>query len=266
MSGRTGVTSRVGLWLLVAASVVPMLGCGSVAGPRRAGRTDVEREQLIKPGTFGNNAAADRRRGFFDFWNEQVIREDVAVSTVFMGDSITELWQLGVYFVPSDGLILNRGISGDLATHMAKRFQADVVQLHPRQVVILAGTNDVARMSSGGKTDEEIITSVTTSVQDMMGQARAAGIRVLVCSILPTNSDTKNHEPKARILPQINEKLRAACTQQGAIYVDYAEEMRDDQGALLKDLARDGLHPHYAGYRIMADALKEVAARHGLRL
>ena len=121
-------------------------GCTGAPLLKYAGRTPQEKEQLIKPGMFGDNAPADRLRGRFDFWNEEVIREDVAVGTVFMGDSITELWQLDAYFAPSDGVILNRGIGGDITTHMAKRFEADVLQLRPRNVVILAGTNDVARM------------------------------------------------------------------------------------------------------------------------
>lgn len=255
--------------LVIVAALGLLAGCAhnsGNAGLARAGRTDEARQQLIKPGLFGNNAAADRLRGRFDFWNEEVIWQDVAVGTVFMGDSITELWQLDAYFAPSEGVVLNRGIGGDISTHMAKRFEADVLQLRPRNVVILAGTNDVARMLSAQKTDDEIISTVTEAIGSMMDTARAAKINVLVCSILPTNPDTTNHEGKARILPQINLKLKAACEAKGCIYVDYASHLADDKGALRKDLARDGLHPHAAGYEIMARVLTETAQAHGLRL
>jgi lysophospholipase L1-like esterase len=241
-------------------------GCSGSPAIKHVGRTQQEKEQLAKPGMFGDNAAADRLRGRFDFWNEEIIREDVAVGTVFMGDSITELWQLDAYFAPSDGVILNRGIGGDIATHMAKRFEADVLQLRPRNVVILAGTNDVARMLAANKPDDEIIPAVTAAIESMMDAARKAGINTLVCSILPTNDDTKNHQGKARILPRINEKLKTACAAKGCIYVDYVPRLADSSGALRKDLARDGLHPHYAGYEIMAGCLQETARRKGLRL
>jgi len=247
-------------------ALAAVMGCQQGPAIRRAGRTAEERQQLIKPGLFGNNASADRLRGRFDFWNEEIIREDVAVGTVFMGDSITELWQLDAYFAPSDGVILNRGIGGDISTHMAKRFAADVLQLRPRNVVILAGTNDVARMLGAGKPDEEIIRTVTAAIGSMMDDGRAAGIRVLVCSILPTNADTTNHEGKARILPKINAQLKAACEAKGCIYVDYASYLADATGALRKDLSRDGLHPHYAGYEIMARCLLETARAKGVRL
>jgi lysophospholipase L1-like esterase len=246
------------------------LGCAQDMRVQRAGesggRTAVEREQLIKPGQFGDGAAADRRRGFFDFWNEQVIREDRAVSTVFMGDSITELWNIPVYLESRYGLIQNRGISGDLASHMARRFEADVVQLRPRNVVILAGTNDVRVLVEAGKSDEEVVGEITASIESMIDQARAAGINTLVCSILPTNSDYRLHDQRTYLRARINERVKAACAVKGCIYVDYAAEMSDEAGDLRKDLARDGLHPHYAGYEIMTRVLQATARANGMRL
>ena len=66
-------------------------------------------------------------------------------------------------------------------------------------------------------------------------------------------------------LPQINKKLKAACAAKGCIYVDYWTKMIDANGDLPKNLARDGLHPHYAGYKIMADVLKAAFRANGLR-
>lgn len=233
----------------------------------RVKRTAVEKARLIDPGTLGANGAADRRRFFFNFWNEQIIREDVAVGTVFMGDSITELWDLNAYFRPAPGEVIeNRGVSGDLATVMARRFEADVIQLRPRNVVILAGTNDVADLIRNNKTDDEIISTVTGAIEQMMDKARLADIKVFVCSILPTNADYRMHEQRTELRARINERLQAACLARGCIYVDYAAEMRDAKGELRKDLARDGLHPHYAGYAIMARMLKAAARANGIVL
>lgn len=226
----------------------------------------VEQVQIVKGPWFGNNAAADKRRGFFDAWNEQIIRENKAVGTVFIGDSITEIWDLYVYFTPGDGLLENRGIVSDLASNMVKRFEADVIQLHPRNVVILAGTNDVGDLLAARKSDEEIVGTVATSVEAMMDQARAARINTLVCSILPTNSDYKRHADRSWLRAKINERLKSACIAKGCVYVEYAAPLSEANGDLRKDLARDGLHPHAAGYRIMARVLKEAAAAHRLRL
>ena len=62
---------------------------------------------------------------------------------VFFGDSITDFWRLNEYFPEKD--YLNRGIAGQTTGEMLQRMQADVVALRPQAVLILAGTNDLAR-------------------------------------------------------------------------------------------------------------------------
>lgn len=47
---------------------------------------------IIKPGNFGKNVPADNRRGDFDFGNEQVLYLKRSVDILFIGDSITQLW------------------------------------------------------------------------------------------------------------------------------------------------------------------------------
>src|SRR6202158_2157859 len=61
---------------------------------------------------------------------------------VFFGDSITDLWKLEDYFPGKP--YLNRGIGGQTTPQMLVRFRQDVIDLHPKIVVILAGTNDIA--------------------------------------------------------------------------------------------------------------------------
>ncbi len=249
----------MGLSLLISAAGCVMTGAGGLRG-----RTPADRERLVKPGELGG--AADSRRWIFDYWNQQVVRQDAVVGTVFIGDSITDFWNLPVYFTSTDGIMQNRGIGGDVASVMARRFQADVVQLLPRNVVILAGTNDVTFMLMEGRGAADIERDVTASIESMMDQARAAGLNTLVCSLLPTNAGYVTHAAGKPILAAVNERIRAACAAKGCIYVDYASQMSDAAGDLRKDLAYDAVHPSYAGYEVMARTLKETAARHGLRL
>src|SRR5258708_11545561 len=61
---------------------------------------------------------------------------------VFFGDSITDIWHLDEYF-PGKPYI-NRGIGGQTTPQMLIRFRQDVIDLHTKVVVILAGTNDIA--------------------------------------------------------------------------------------------------------------------------
>src|SRR6202007_740946 len=75
---------------------------------------------------------------------------------VFLGDSITDSWQNPIFggFFPGKPYV-DRGISGQTTPQMLVRFRPDVVALHPRVVVILAGTNDIAG-NTGPMTLEEI--------------------------------------------------------------------------------------------------------------
>src|SRR4029077_17975440 len=61
---------------------------------------------------------------------------------VFFGDSITDIWHLDEYF-PGEPYV-NRGIGGQTTPQMLVRFRQDVVNLQPKVVIMLAGTNDIA--------------------------------------------------------------------------------------------------------------------------
>jgi len=265
---------RRGAWLVLfvwcTSLVGSMAGCGQpgehVTLPPRAkvarvSRTAKERARLVRPE--GQRLHGD----LFDRFNEQIVREDRDVGTVCLGDSITASWALDVFFTPALGeLIVNRGISGDTAEGLSKRFQADVIQLRPRNVVILIGTNDVVRLTEASKSAEEIENEVTATIEAMIDEAQAAGINVLLCSILPTGADAGKHAAHREIRTAINARLVAACQAKKCVYVDYAGQMREAGGALRAELARDGLHPDWAGFKIMARVLKDTAKKNGLRL
>lgn len=240
-------------------------GCANPGRPPSAGRTLSERQKVIVPEGLAGKPGGRRRNAFFDNWNGQIVREDVAVSTVFLGDSITEWWDLAVYFRPGDGLIENRGVNGDMASSMLKRLEADVIQLRPRYAVILAGTNDVSKRVVAGDEDEVIIQEVSGSIEALMKQARAAGINTLVCSILPTHNGYMRHGMRSWLRARINERIKAACAAQGCVYVDYAAAMSDANGDLRKDLSADGVHPNPDGYRVMAGVLEQTFRSHGWR-
>jgi len=169
---------------------------------------------------------------------------------VFFGDSITDIWPIADYF-PGKPYI-NRGIGGQTTSQMLVRFRQDVIDLQPKAVVILAGTNDIA--GNTGPISNEDIEKNLASIAEL---ARAHHIRVIFSSILPVHNYTPKSQdpfaqrPMARILA-LNEWLKGYCAGSGAVYLDYFNELIDDKGLLKKDLADDGLHPNKAGYAIMA--------------
>jgi hypothetical protein len=63
---------------------------------------------------------------------------------VFMGNSITDGWiRISPEFFEGKPYV-DRGISGQTTPQMLVRFRADVINLKPKVVLILGGTNDIA--------------------------------------------------------------------------------------------------------------------------
>ena len=184
---------------------------------------------------------------------------------VFMGDSITDSWddpKFGGFF-PGRPYI-DRGISGQTTPQMLIRFRDDVIDLRPRVVVILAGTNDLAG-NTGPMTLEEIEGNLTS----MAELAKANSIKPVLASLLPIsdyeqrdgkpiNQSTRRPPEKIRAL---NEWMKAYAAQNKLIYLDYYSAMIDDKGFLKEDLSEDGLHPNAKGYAIMAPLAEASIAK-----
>jgi len=169
---------------------------------------------------------------------------------VFFGDSITDAWPLAEYF-PGRPYI-NRGIGGQTTPQMLVRFREDVINLQPRVVVILAGTNDIA-----GNTGPMTLEEIEANYASLAELAAAHNIRMVFSSVLPVHNYTpQSQEMFAQRSPEkilaLNRWLKHYCDDRDLVYLDYFSAMVDDKGFLKKDLAVDGLHPNPAGYKIMA--------------
>jgi lysophospholipase L1-like esterase len=178
---------------------------------------------------------------------------------VFFGDSITDIWKLEDYFPGKP--YLNRGIGGQTTPQMLVRFRQDVIDLHPKAVVILAGTNDIA-----GNTGPMSLQTIEEDYSSLAELARLHGIRVIFSSILPVHNYTpKSQDFYAQRSPEkileLNRWLKDYSAANGLVYLDYFTSLVDDKGLLKKDLAEDGLHPNPAGYKIMAPLAEAAIAK-----
>ena len=166
---------------------------------------------------------------------------------VFLGDSITDGWRLDEYF--SNKPYVNRGISGQTTPQMLVRMFPDVIDLKPAAVIILAGTNDIAR-----NTGPETPAMIEENFQAMTELAQTHGIKVILCSVTPIADYGPNKmsegRPPADIL-KINSWLREYAARSHSVYADYFSALVDEKGYLKPAISRDGLHPDANGYRLM---------------
>jgi lysophospholipase L1-like esterase len=184
---------------------------------------------------------------------------------VFFGDSITDNWSKPDYggFFPGKPYV-NRGIGGQTTAQMLLRFRADVLELNPLAVVILAGTNDIAG-NAGPATLDQIQDNLAT----MAELSRSHGIKVVLASLLPVSDDkldanglklTRTRQRPTATIRELNRWLATYAARNGHGYLDYFRATADANGLLLSPLNDDGLHPNARGYALMAPLAERAIA------
>lgn len=239
---------------------------------------------MIRPGYFSVQATADQMRPVYDRYNEQILYNRLPVNFVFIGESITQFWDLQSYFGRTKNYIINRGISGDITFYMLKRFPADVLQLKPKYVHIMGGTNNTWKLDAVDprerKSPNQIYLETLSHVGTMVRESKNHGIIPIIGSNLPTGKGIPCFESlpllycrdtstdiRNELLFQINHGLSQLAVNEQAIYIDYYSNLTEPDGRTIRpELADDGLHPNVLGYNIMADILYRTLRAVGLEI
>ncbi len=190
---------------------------------------------------------------------------------VFMGDSITDFWRLDQSF-PGKPYV-NRGIGGQTTPQMLVRMYPDVIDLKPAVMIVLAGTNDIARNT--GPMTAELIEENIMAITEL---AQHHGIKVVLSSVLPVSDYPFLKQQSAGAAPpapagpgrgpfprvkmtggrppsdilKLNSWMKDYAARVNAIYADYFKALADEKGWLKDGISDDGLHPNAEGYKIMA--------------
>jgi lysophospholipase L1-like esterase len=173
---------------------------------------------------------------------------------VFMGNSITEGWvQVCPEFFSNNNYI-DRGISGQTTPQMLVRFRQDVINLKPKAVVILAGTNDIA-----GNTGPSTLEMIEDNIQSMVEIAKSNNIKVILCSVLPAfDYPWKPGLNPAEKIVTLNKWIKDYCEENNLTYVDFFTQMADEHNGLKKVFSEDGVHPNKSGYEVMIPIVEKA--------
>lgn len=168
-------------------------------------------------------------------------------NVVFMGNSITDGWWPAdsTFFIENN--FIDRGIGGQTTSEMLVRFRADVIDLKPKAVVILAGINDIAH-NNGVIALENVFGNIVS----MAELAKVNHIQVILCSVLPAYDFPwrPGMGPADKVI-RLNTMLREYADKNKLTYVDYHSAMKDSRNGLPESLSKDGVHPTLDGYKIM---------------
>ena len=147
----------------------------------------------------------------------------------------------------ADWVVHNRGVNAQRSDQVLARFEDDVLKLKPDVVVVLAGVNDLFQGRSASE--------VQRNLERLYGKAKAAGIQVAACTILPYNRMKPGVLSQMR---QVNRWIERYAERHDLLFCDtYALLENPDSPGTLSGSA-DGLHPDLNGYRDIGEAVTDT--------
>ncbi|MGN0572017.1 MAG: GDSL-type esterase/lipase family protein [Candidatus Fimenecus sp.] len=189
----------------------------------------------------------------FLFLNENYCQKG---QTVLLGDSITELFNHYEFFFDfsqkSGQAVYNRGISGDTSDRLLERLKSNALNLEPRNLVLLIGTNDL-----GLSMPQEFIVE---NIRETLKTARSLcpNTNIVLQAVYPVNRHV-NFAARQMVGKRRNEEiaalntvLREIAAQYNAFWLDLTETLADKKGRLSKEFTFDGLHLNAQGFAAVA--------------
>ena len=186
------------------------------------------------------------------------------IDVYFTGDSITRRWRATDYpqFLANWNQnffgwnAANFGWGGDTIQNILWRLQnGELDDVHPRVIVLLAGTNNLGRVPASESEVAEITRGIKALLDTMRKKAPRA--KIIVVGIFPRN----DRVPPTAVIPSIN-SINANLARLGdgktIRYLNINDKLADPHGMLFEGVTVDRLHLSVKGYQIWADALKPL--------
>ena len=210
-------------------------------------------------GKMGENEILHKTQNY-----EQLSQDSLKETTVFFGDSITELCpveDLYAAYTRKTGVpIINRGISAETTDSMLKRIEKTVLVMKPKNLVMLMGINDIAAKVDNQQIVNNIKQMITLTKQ------QSPKTHIILQAVYPINKtdreslfdkfqlrDRDNH-----IIDELNEMLESLAKEEKITFLNVNSYLMDKNKELKKEYTFDGLHPNMQGYLAIRDAILNV--------
>lgn len=172
--------------------------------------------------------------------------------TVLLGDSITDFFNWYELFYDyskeSGQAVYNRGISGDTTDRLLERLQDNVLNIEPKNVVLLIGTNDISRglpLSASVENVSKIIEKTKNACPQ---------INFILQAVYPINKPMrfKSEKRTNEKIDLMNKEFIKLSEKYDCVWFDITDKLKDDTGNLKKEYTFDGLHLNINAYKIIA--------------
>lgn len=172
---------------------------------------------------------------------------------LFLGDSITDMYDLNLYYDNKDKEYINSGRSGYKTYDLLKNFRNMLEQFNPDTVVILIGTNDL----SAGVSNAKIINNIKRIVNEIT--SIEPNKKIYIQSIYPIDKSkrSKNEKRDNSNIKYINTELKKFCSENNLTFIDLYDSLADRDGDLKAKYTYDGLHLTEEGYKVVTSVIKE---------
>lgn len=189
------------------------------------------------------------------------------IDIYFEGDSITRRWGTSdeqyKHFLDNwkqnffGWNAANFGWGGDKTQHILWRLNnGELDNVHPKIIVLLAGTNNVGKESPESKDDSRAV-DITRGIEDVLKVMRrkAPNATIILMGIFPRN-DNMAVMP---IIDDINRRIATFADGKRIRFLNINDKLADKDGKLFDGMTNeDMLHLDVKGYQVWADALKPI--------
>ncbi len=237
--------------LLWAAGALPLEASGQGADPAVAADQPVPREDPNSRAAHSQLLDKARRGG---------------IDVYFEGDSITRRWGAADYpelLANWQGNFFgwnaaNFGWGGDTTRNILWRLKnGELDGVHPRVIVLLAGTNNVGNTAPAGAEEAKAsdIAGGIKAILDTM-RAKAPDANIILMGIFPRN-DNMAVMP---LIQRINDRISAYADGQKVRYLNINDKLADQNSLIFDGMMNpaDKLHLTVKGYQVWANALKPI--------
>lgn len=167
---------------------------------------------------------------------------DYEVDVAFLGDSLTDLYDVEKYY--PQYLALNRGIGGDTTFGLEERLKTSVYDLKPKVAVMLIGVNNIDSMFDNYE-------SILTGFKDNLPKTK-----IVLVSLTSMSGEWGRNNHKAAYN---NIKIKLLAEKYGYEFVDlYSPLLNLETGEINAEYATDGCHLTPAGYEVFTNTVAPV--------